>query len=287
LSLVELAKLPYGLIVALSSLRRDRPDAVISFGGYLGATTSLAAYLLRIPVFLHEQTVVAGKANRLIGLLAKRIYLTWESSRSYFPEHKTIQVGLPLRQSILSPEIKKIFARRRPSILVMGGKQGAHALNRFVFTHLKDLLKDYNVIHQTGTNSATADYECATSLKNTLGSLSDCYLPLGYIAEPDLGTYLASVDYYFGRSGAHITYELLVLNKKAILVPLKHTHQQEQFKNARELVRRDLGVIVPQSELTLRAFYSAVQLLSRRQSIKAKLPTDATKKIYDDITSFL
>ncbi len=286
-TLPELLRLPVGFLLALRRLSRDRPDAVISFGGYLGATTAFAALLLRRPLFLHEQTVVAGKANRFVARFARRVYLTWASSRRFFPAPKTLVVGLPLRPSILTAQPKKFFTRRKPTLLIMGGKQGSASLNQFVFTHLSSLLTSYNLIHQTGTNSATQDNARALSLQAQLGSLADCYLPLGYITASQIGTYLKSTDYYLGRSGAHITYELILLQKKSVLVPLDFTHQAEQHKNARELVRAGLGVIVPQSELTLQNVLKALAHTSRLKPASPHLPADATRKIYDDLLNSL
>lgn len=287
LNLSELLRLPYGFVTALIYLTRHQPTAVISFGGYLGATTALAASLLGIPIFLHEQTVVAGKANKLIGRLARRVYLTWASSLKFFPKKKALVVGLPLRASILTAEPKKFFSRRRPTLLVMGGKQGAHSLNHFIFSHIHALLLDYNIIHQTGTSSETHDFEYSQSVRDSLGSLSDSYLPLGYITEKEIGQYLKSADYYLGRSGAHITYELLLLQVKSILIPLSTTHQAEQRKNAAELAKANQAVVISQADLTLKNLQAALAQLKKLKPQKCDLTTGATGKIYDDITNSL
>lgn len=282
-SLTELLRLPLGLLQAYQLLKTHRPQAVISFGGYLGATTAIAAVLQGIPIYLHEQTVVAGKANRFLAHFARRIYLTWESSRSFFPAQKTVVTGLPLRASILTSAPKKFFTRRKPTLLIMGGKQGSFAVNQFVFKNIQPLLAQFNLLHQTGTNSTTQDYERALALQNSLGSLADCYLPVGYLTETQIGTYLSSADYYLGRSGAHITYELLLLGRRSILVPLDSTHQAEQYKNAEQLVRAGLGVIVPQASLSLELLTRAIAKLNRLKKLPPPLATDATRQIYHDL----
>lgn len=284
LDIKELIRLPRGFFVALSLLRYHRPQAVISFGGYLGASTALAAIFLRIPVFLHEQTVVAGKANRFLGHYARKIYLTWPSSKRFFPRAKTVITGLPLRPSLLKSSPQQIFSRKRPILLIMGGKQGAHILNKFIFDHIHNLLNDFNIVHQTGTNSETNDYDYALKLKDALGSLSDCYLPLGYITENEIGNYLHTAQYYLGRSGAHITYELMMLGLKSILVPYDATHQHEQCRNAEELVKINLGIIINQNTLSLSSFYKALSKLTALTPKAVTLPHDATQEIYNDIT---
>ena len=283
LNISELLRLPYGYLVALKYLINHQPSAVISFGGYLGATTALAAYTLGIPIYLHEQTVIAGKANKLISRLARRVYLTWDSSLRFFPKKKSIIVGLPLRRSVMASSPKKLFDRKRPTLLVMGGKQGAHAINHFIFKHLSDLLLDFNIIHQTGTSSETGDYEHALKLRGSLGSLSDSYLPIGYITENEIGIYLKSANYYLGRSGAHITYELLLLQLKAVLVPLAFTHQREQYKNALELVKAKQAVVLSQLDLNLKNLQRAIAELNHLTPEKYNLSGDATEKVYNDI----
>ncbi len=287
LNLKEFIRFPLGLAKSYELLRAIGPRAIISFGGYLGGTVALSGKALGIPIFLHEQTVTAGRANKLIGKLSKRIYLTWAESAKFFDKKKIEVVGLPLRDNILSGTAKQLFTRRKPTILVMGGKQGAHALNHFVFTHLSELLKDFNIIHQTGTSSLTGDYEKSLAYKVELGSLSDSYLPLGYIGENEIGHYLYSADIYLGRSGAHICYELGVTAIPSILVPLMSTHDHEQHKNASILEKSGIGVILPQSELTFPHFVDKIKELKKLSGRPMQLPKDASIVMVDSILKTL
>lgn len=282
-NLRELVRFPLGLYHALQILRRVKPRAILSFGGYLGGTVALAGKLLNIPIYLHEQTVSAGKANKLVGRLARKVYLTWRESAKYFDPRKLKIVGLPLREGILSAKPKAIFSRRKPTLIVMGGKQGAHSLNQFVFTHLSDLLSDYNIIHQTGTSSATHDYDSALALQGKLGSLADCYQPLGYIGESEIGSYLRSANLYLGRSGAHICYELGILGLPSILVPLLSTHDSEQHKNAELLVKAELAKILPQSRLTLNGWLTSLTQLNKLPTKSLAFPQNATQVLVEDL----
>ncbi len=287
LNLKEFIRFPLGLAKSYELLKAIAPRAIISFGGYIGGTVALSGKALGIPIFLHEQTVTAGRANKLIGKLSKRIYLTWAESAKYFDKNKTQVVGLPLRDNILLGTAKQLFTRRKPTILVMGGKQGAHALNHFVFSHLTELLKDFNIVHQTGTSSLTGDYEKALAYQNELGSLTDCYLPLGYIGENEIGHYLYSADYYLGRSGAHICYELGVTAIPSILVPLMSTHDHEQHKNASILEKSGIGIILPQTELTFPHLIDKIKTLKKLSGRPMKLPKNASKVMVDSILSTL
>lgn len=283
----ELIRFPVGVVTAYKLLKKIRPTAILSFGGYLGGTVALAGKILHIPIYLHEQTVSAGKANKLIGRLADKIYLTWSESAKYFDREKIKIIGLPLRPSILNAKPTSIFTRRKPTLLVMGGKQGAHSVNQFIFSHLSDLLAHYNIVHQTGTSSVTHDYEYALSLQNTLSSLADCYLPLGYITENEIGGYLRSADLYLGRSGAHICYELGVIGLPSVLVPLMTTHDHEQHKNAGILAKGGLAVILLESELTPTHFRESLTKLNHLPRKKLVLPLNASSALVEDLLANL
>lgn len=277
MSLNELWRIPLGFFHARAILRQIRPDAVLTFGSYLGAATGLAAASLGIPLYLHEQTVVAGRANQLIGRIAKKIYLTWDSSLKYFPHHKSQVVGLPIRPGLLTAKKAQLFPNALPTILVLGGKQGSQIINQYIFQCLPELLKNYNVIHQTGTSSRTGDYQKALSLKKSN------YRPHGYIGEVELGRYLASIDLVVSRSGAHITYELAVLGIPSVLIPYPYTHQSEQLQNASFLVKSKIATVLPQKELSRTRLLSAITVASRFKRNPINLSRSATHTIVTEI----
>lgn len=275
----EIVNIPLGFIRAWKLLRQIRPDAILSFGGYLGLAVCLSANLLQIPVYLHEQTMVAGRANRLSGYFARLVFLAWENCASFFPTGKTRYVGLPLRSALISAQPKQLFPNSLPTILVLGGKQGSHVINASLFTNLPDLLPHYNLIHQTGTNSVTGDYTAAIALKNTLSpDLAARYLPLGYIDETGVGEYLASCDLYLGRSGAHVTYELAFFGKKSLLIPFMHTPGSEQYLQAQYLEASGLAVILPQSHLSLASLLAGLTRALKLQGARPlPLPLNAAE----------
>jgi UDP-N-acetylglucosamine--N-acetylmuramyl-(pentapeptide) pyrophosphoryl-undecaprenol N-acetylglucosamine transferase len=282
-SIQELVRLPVGFFQALTILQKERPDAVLTFGGYLGAAVALAASLRAIPVYLHEQTQTAGLANKLIGKFAKKIYLTWSDSQKHFNAQKTKVVGLPLRESIINAKPARLFDTKRQTLLIMGGKQGSHVLNTFVFKHIEVLLEKFNIIHQTGSSSQTGDHTKAIALKEKLGERSKAYLPLNYIGEENIGAYLKTANLYLGRSGAHVTYELAVLGIKAILVPFIHTHEREQEQNAQYLKSVGLGEVINESSLTVAAVLQAAEEVIKQKAARQDLTKDAAALLVTDI----
>ncbi len=306
-SLNSLPQVPVGIYQALKILRREKPEAVISFGSYLGLTTVLAAALLKIPIFLHEQTVVAGKANRFASPFARRIFLTWPQSQRYFPRSKSQVVGLPLRPSILHTRSQITYLRRQadhlpavpeaqlmqagrspqPSLLILGGKQGSHFINQLIFQLLPQLASKFILHHQTGTSSLTQDLQQAKHLKQSLHL--DHYYPHGYLTAKQLAPLLAKADLVISRSGAHTVYELAYLQKPAILIPYEFTHQKEQLRNARLLAQTGQAVILRQNQLTAPLLHQTILRLTQSPPTfkPLKLPSSATQVMVNTILNDL
>jgi len=284
-NLKNLYAIPRGFYQARQYLKHISPDAILSFGGYLGLSVSLPAFLMGIPIYLHEQTLVAGKANVITGKFARRIYLSWPQSAKYFRNEKTKLVGLPLRNSILHPKPHKLFANDLPTILVLCGKQGSHKINQYIFSILDKLLLKYNIIHQTGMSSATGDYETAMARKDALPTkLAPSYHPVSYIGEVEIGQYLSSVDLVIGRSGAHTAYELGVLGKKALLIPYMHTTGREQYLQAKLLAESGNALILLESNLTSNNLLSSIEKLRQLSpATKLDLPTNASEQLIIDL----
>lgn len=282
LRLTEVLSIPPGILRALFLLIRLRPVAVLSFGGYLGLATSIAAFVLRIPVYLHEQTIIGGKANLLASRFAKKIYVTWNSSLRYFPTKKTEVVGLPLRKGLLHVTPRKQFESDRPTLLVMGGKQGSHVINEVVFAALPELTKHYNIMHQTGTSTVTGDYARALTLKNAH------YQPHGYMSEDLIGKYYAAADLVISRSGAHTAYELAVLGKRAILIPFMQTTGGEQLRQAELLHAAGLATIISEPELTTASLQAEIKsALARPLPVPLSVPEDAASRLTKDLMAEL
>lgn len=273
-----------GFFQAVRLLRRDRPALIVSFGGYLAVPVVLAGWWLGIPAVTHEQTVTAGMANRFLQHFVKKIFLTWPESARFFPARKSQVVGLPLRPEIINPAELSWFRRKKPLILITGGKQGAHIMNQTVFSALPLVLPDCNVLHQTGRTSTTDDWQQARKLQ---GELSQGYRAVDYLTDAQMGSALKQAACVVGRAGAHTVYELLVLGKPAVLVPLPFSFAQEQQRNAEKVVAAGLGEIIEQTELTPQRLVEAVAARVTAAGTKRTLPLDATQKMVQAIHQLL
>jgi UDP-N-acetylglucosamine--N-acetylmuramyl-(pentapeptide) pyrophosphoryl-undecaprenol N-acetylglucosamine transferase len=280
----KLIRLPLGFIQAFVWLLCIRPRGIVSFGGYLAVPTVISGFVLGIPSVTHEQTTRAGWANRFISTFVKRVYLSFPDTQNIFPKHKSRVIGLPLRPEIL--KLAKDAPSTRSTILISCGKQGSHLINQIVFDSLPALLANYEVIHQTGSNSMNNDYETATTLRTNLPADHRYrYTIYKYLDSVAQAAALSKSWLVIGRSGAHIIYELGFLGKLSVLIPLPARSHDEQAHNAAFLASHNLAVVLPQSVLTS---YSLLKSIERAKSLTAlplSLPSDATQRMVSEIST--
>lgn len=141
--LISIVHLFKSIFQSISIFRRYRPSMVLGFGGYVSVSSSLSAFILSIPVIVHEQNAVAGTANKINYYFAKRVYETFPLS--FNKNHpKIIHTGNPVRPSfemLTKPEQKYVDIKSSINILVMGGSQGSRFLNKtmpFAFSHFHE-----------------------------------------------------------------------------------------------------------------------------------------------------
>jgi UDP-N-acetylglucosamine--N-acetylmuramyl-(pentapeptide) pyrophosphoryl-undecaprenol N-acetylglucosamine transferase len=251
-ALRELSRVPLGFFHAFYFLLKVRPKLIISFGGYLAAPVVLAGIFLGIPAVTHEQTVVSGWANRFIGWLAKKVFISWKQSKSLFPKGKSVLTGNPLRKAVFEARRKRFrFSEDLPTIYITGGKQGAHIINETVRRSLSELLEKYNIIHQTGSTGEYRDYQRIMVLRSQLPKhLAKRYIVQEFFGENEIGAVYREADIVVGRAGANTVTELAALGKPAILVPIPWASHDEQVKNARFLEKAGLASILSQEKLS-------------------------------------
>lgn len=238
-----LALLGWGTLQSLRLLGRHRPQLILSTGGYVCAPLLLAAAVRRLPVVMLEQNALPGKVNRKLGGLARRICLSFEESRRFFPADRCVVTGNPVRGEILDADRES--ARRhfalgdRPCLLITGASQGAASLNAAVLRALP-LWADrpWTVLHLTGPKHLDAVRSAAASLLPE-GSALD-YRSFGYMGDMHLA--LAAADLVVSRAGATTLAELTARGLPSILVPYPFAAEKHQDHNADTLVSRGAAV---------------------------------------------
>lgn len=288
----NLLRIPLGFFQSFITVLKIKPKIIVSFGGYIALPVAFSGYILGIPVVTHEQTAVSGKANRLISKIARRIFVSFEETKTSFPQEKVIFSGLPLRREIFSGN-KKIFSNSNKTIYITGGKQGAHFINEAVFEVLPSLLQKFNVIHQCGSTTLFNDIEKAKQVKQKLKEKGKNYLVKEYFFTEEIGNVFKTADFVISRAGAHTVYELLALGKPAILIPIPWASNDEQTKNAEIFVRNGLGEILSQDELfngklleTLETFAENLKNYQPKEKLFLR-DKDAVSIIVDEIEELL
>ncbi|MCL5970734.1 MAG: UDP-N-acetylglucosamine--N-acetylmuramyl-(pentapeptide) pyrophosphoryl-undecaprenol N-acetylglucosamine transferase [Patescibacteria group bacterium] len=254
-TLFSLAKLPVGFFQALRILKKIKPDVVLSFGGYLSIPVGFAAYFLKIPLVLHEQTLEAGLANKILSPFAEKICISWESSLKYFPKEKTVLTGNPIKKEIL--EVSKLTKKTNnpPLIYVTGGSSGSHAINYLISKTIRDISKKYILFHQTGDSQKYKDFDKLLEVKKGLESkYSKNYIIEKFLDSKTSAEIIRRAGLVIGRSGINTVTELIYLKKPAILIPLPFSQKNEQMKNAKFMEGLGLAEVISQNLLTDKLF---------------------------------
>ncbi|MDR2572788.1 MAG: undecaprenyldiphospho-muramoylpentapeptide beta-N-acetylglucosaminyltransferase [Desulfovibrio sp.] len=234
------AMMTAAIVRAVGIIRRRRPQVVLGFGGYAALAPMLAATLMGVPCVLHEQNAIAGASNRLLGKFARRICLSWPET-SGFAQAKCVLTGNPVRTGIHTAGSER-GERRTRRLLVLGGSQGAQALNDFLPKILPHLAKaGVEVRHQSGERG-----EAPTRLAYAAAGCSpDCVSAfIDNMAEA-----YRWADIAICRAGASTAAELCAAGLPAVLVPFPHAAHDHQAHNARILEKAGVAVLLPESEL--------------------------------------
>ncbi len=238
---------PVGMYQSWQVLGQRQADLVIGVGGYTSPTVLVAAALRGIPRVILEPNAHPGLANQVVGPLAQRVFLAFESAATSFDRQKVHVVGTPIRQEFLghAPERQEDTIKRNGRhLLIFGGSQGAKAINSAVLEALPLLttrLPTMTITHQTGEG----DYERVTEGYKARG-ISATVVPFLY----DMPTVLRTADLVVARAGAMTIAELTACGKPAILIPLPTAIYDHQMKNARAMEAAGGAVVLPQADLT-------------------------------------
>lgn len=229
---------------SLGLLRRERPEAVLGFGGYAGFAPVLAAGLTGVPAAVHEQNSVPGAANRGLRRFADEFYLSFEESREWFPAERCAVTGNPVRADIAA--VGRVPRPRTRSLLVLGGSQGARALNDAVLAALPELDRaGVAVLHQAG--KADAERVRAACAGAGFDPDGPRIRVRGFME--DMAAAYAGADLIFCRSGASTVFEAAAAGRPCVFVPFPHATHDHQTRNARAMERAGAARVLPQEGL--------------------------------------
>jgi UDP-N-acetylglucosamine--N-acetylmuramyl-(pentapeptide) pyrophosphoryl-undecaprenol N-acetylglucosamine transferase len=286
---------PFKLIISLlrsrKILKEFKPDVAIGTGGFASGPLLQMATSKGIPSLIQEQNSYPGITNRFLGKRANKICVAYDGLERFFPAHKIIKTGNPVRQDLLSLEDKSIEAKdffqlkhNKVTLLVLGGSLGARRINELIVKKL-DFFQEQNVqiIWQCG-KLYYQDYKINGDVKDIQVHAFLNRMDMAY----------AAADIIISRAGAGSVSELCIVGKPVIFIPSPNVAENHQTKNANAVVEKDGAILIKEEDLDvdfenkfalLNSSKERQELLSK--NIKQLALVNATKDIADEVEKLL
>jgi UDP-N-acetylglucosamine--N-acetylmuramyl-(pentapeptide) pyrophosphoryl-undecaprenol N-acetylglucosamine transferase len=238
-----LGLLPRAFARSREILRQFRPDLVVGVGGYASGPLCFVAALTGYPIVILEQNSRPGFTNRVLGRLARRVFIAFNDARSSFAARKLRLVGNPVRKRFLDRVAARASEAPGQTLLVLGGSQGSHSVNELAAAMIqvlkaRDVLPS-KVVHQTGSSE--------------VDRMDLYYEALGYAGRvevrafiDDMPAALADAALVVARAGALTLAELAIMGRPAVLIPLPTAADDHQTRNALELAHAGAAVVFSQ-----------------------------------------
>jgi UDP-N-acetylglucosamine--N-acetylmuramyl-(pentapeptide) pyrophosphoryl-undecaprenol N-acetylglucosamine transferase len=275
-------KIMWNILKARKILKREKTKLLISAGGYFTFPIVLAAFSLRIPIFLLEQNILSGRVNRYLAIFATKVFLSFPQSERYFSKKKAVFSGNPIRRFSLKDAVYHALLKvKLPEssfkILVFGGSQGSLAINKIFFDNYDYFLdQDLIIIQVTGADfyqKVAEKYQNSVSKNNNFLVINDKKGENRIIVLP----YFENMEYLYkladlvvSRSGATTVSELMAFQKKAILVPFPFAKDNHQFYNAKFYEDLGLGKLVLEQDLTFSVLLDEINQFKQNRLVAAK-----------------
>ena len=283
-----------GILRSILQLFRLYPDVVFSTGGFAAFPTLAAARILRIPVVIYDADATPGRVSLWSSKFARWIALAHPDAATKFPARvrdRIARVGHPIRKEVEFPakEGGYEFLKLQPSvptIFIMGGSQGAQAINEVVLDALPTLLESYNIVHQVGAaNLADVSGIASVVLKDS--RYKDRYKIFGLLNTLALRMTAGIAVLVLARAGSGTIFEISSWGIPAILVPIPKDVSHDQTENAFTYARMGGAVVIEQHNLTPHVLVAEIQRVvgdaklcdSMRAAARSFARPDAARKI--------
>jgi UDP-N-acetylglucosamine--N-acetylmuramyl-(pentapeptide) pyrophosphoryl-undecaprenol N-acetylglucosamine transferase len=290
-----LGRLALGFAQSLRLLRSARPGVVAAFGGYAAVPVGLAAAVLRIPLLVHEQNAVLGRANRLIVRRAARLALTFAATRGaeVVPGTRQVVTGNPVRAEVAALRDRPYrapVAQEPLKVLVVGGSQGARVLSEMVPAAIACLGKPERTRLELTQQCRPEDLERVGSAYAGLGlqaALASFF--------HDLPERMTDAHLIVSRAGASSVAELLALGRPALLVPYRFAADDHQRANAEAVSRAGAAWLIEETKIDAEALAGKLrialdqphELIELAHRAKALGRTDAASALADEVQSLV
>lgn len=263
LNIIDIIKIPIGIIQSIIHLFIISPDMIFSKGGYGSVPVAIAGWIMRVPVILHESDATPGLANKIVAKFAAEVFVAFQQTEGINPGKKFV-IGNPIRKELLSGSpngAKKRFdlAGGKPIVLVLGGSQGSQRINDTILAILPQMLDNFEVIHQCGRKNIKQVKDESSALLPE--AKEKFYHPFSFFSEKELGDAYLIADLIVSRAGAGTIFEVLANHKPSILIPLPEAAQNHQAENAYRVSRMGAGIVMEEENLTPHFFLERIKSL--------------------------
>jgi len=257
------------LRLAKKIIKDFNPNVVVGVGGYASGPALRAASSLKIPCLIQEQNSYPGVTNKILAKKVAKICVAYDNMEKFFPIHKIIKTGNPVRGDIKninnkSAEAFEFFGLNpsKPVIFIVGGSLGARTINESVANGLQKIIdNDYQVIWQTGKLFIPKAKEIANSLNSQNIYVSD------FIYKMDLA--YSAADIIISRAGASTISELCIVGKPVIFVPSPNVAEDHQTKNAKALTDVGAALMVKDINAGVELIDSAISLVTDKNKCES------------------
>ena len=259
-------KLIASIVACQFHFLKHRTDVVLGMGGFTSAAAVLAAQLHFIPTVIHESNVIPGKANRWASRFAKFAACGFRDCVERFRNGKGVWTGTPVRAALEEMPREQCLDRlsldpAKPTVLVMGGSQGSHAINEAAWTAWPRL-KEFNLIHITGE----ADFQAAKDIYEGVEAIVRVE---PFLREMEVA--YAAADIVVSRAGAASLTEIAQYRIPNILIPYPLAAEKHQQRNAEVFEKAGAGLILSQDKLSAEQLARAIHALWRNEGKRQKM----------------
>lgn len=257
-----------------------KPDLVILFGNYISVSFAMNAIVKKIPIFLHEQNVIYGLANKLLGYKAKRIYLSLPINKNVHSK-KSVLVGNP-KSDI---KVKDSFAfKSRHNVTIVMGSLGSITINNLLKEFIKIANSDIDY-HIVVGNKYYDEFRKNLDIKNNIHI---------YPYLDNLASYMKKSDIFISRAGATTISEILVNGACSILIPSPYVKNNHQYLNAKYLKDNNASILIEESKLDAFKLNEEInklindykKRLDMKMNARKLAVLESKKKIYEDIKKY-
>ncbi|HRY30948.1 MAG TPA: UDP-N-acetylglucosamine--N-acetylmuramyl-(pentapeptide) pyrophosphoryl-undecaprenol N-acetylglucosamine transferase [Candidatus Paceibacterota bacterium] len=260
-----------GLIKALWTMFWIYPDVVFSKGGGGSFPIVWASNILKIPVIVHESDSAPGRTNVWAAKRAKKIAVSYPEAAQFFQKDKVAWTGNPIRKNLkvaVTEGAKEYLDLETsvPTILILGGSQGAKVINEVITDALPELIKEFQIIHQVGKNSFSEISELSKIILQN-SQYAHRYKLFPYLDDLALKMSAGAADLIISRAGSTI-FEIANWHKPSILIPITESHDDHQRKNAYIYARTGAGTVIEESNLSDSILITEIKRILDNKDIK-------------------